>query len=508
MFNTLKERDRADQCESCDYRAGCTVRAAYDGSSKATLEPVRRTLAAMLTHLRIKNFKAWEDTGDMRLAPLTVVFGTNSSGKSSLGHLLLALKQTAQSTDRKRALHLGDGNTLIDLGTFDDCLFGHAADRSLEFTLRWRLPEKVVVRNAAARDEAYEGNVMELRAAIGRDKANQPQTSQFRYRLLQDSHERLKIIHARKESAGTLSSEPLKLVHAVGRKWPVEPPERFYRFTDRTLLRYQNADFLAEFALETERLLSHFYYLGPLRKYPQRQYGWAGDTPPDVGKLGEQTIGAILSAARDNRLLNRAPRKPLKRFDAFIASWLKDLGVIDSFEIKPVADGRKEYEVLIRTHPGTAQVKLTDVGFGVSQVLPALVQAFYAPPGSVVWMEQPEIHLHPLAQANLADAFISAVHAGEGGQSRETQLIVESHSEHFLTRLQRRVAEQVIRPDDVAIYYVNRRGPAAELEPLPVDMFGEIVNWPPNFFGDEMGDIAARARAAADLRKRQKLRAA
>jgi predicted ATPase len=442
----------------------------------------------MLTHLRIKNFKAWQDTGDMRLAPLTVVFGTNSSGKSSLGHLLLALKQTVQSTDRKRALHLGDKNTLVDLGTFDDCLFGHAAERALEFTLRWRLPEALVVHNAAVRNEVYEGNAMELRTTIGRDKVGQPQTNEFRYRLLHDAKERLKIVHARKDSAGSLTSDPLKLVHAVGRKWPVEPPERFYRFTDRTLLRYQNADFLAEFALETERLLSQFYYLGPLREYPQRQYGWAGDTPPDVGKLGEQTIAAILSAARDDRRLNRGPRKPLKRFDEFIAGWLKALGVIDSFEIKPVADGRKEFEV--------------------SQVLPALVQAFYAPPGSVVWMEQPEIHLHPLAQANLADAFISAVQAGEGGQPRETQLIIESHSEHFLTRLQRRVAEEVIRPEDVAIYYVKRKGPAAELEPLPVDMFGEITNWPPNFFGDEMGDIAARARAAADLRQRQVRRAA
>ena len=61
----------------------------------------------MLTSLRIKNFKAWRDTGPIRLAPLTVIFGSNSAGKSSLGHLLLGLKQTALSTDRKRALHLG-----------------------------------------------------------------------------------------------------------------------------------------------------------------------------------------------------------------------------------------------------------------------------------------------------------------------------------------------------------------------------------------------------------------
>ena len=74
----------------------------------------------MLTSLRIRNFKAWRDTEKIRLEPLTVIFGANSAGKSSLGHLLLALKQTAMSTDRKRALHLGDTTTLIDLGTFAD----------------------------------------------------------------------------------------------------------------------------------------------------------------------------------------------------------------------------------------------------------------------------------------------------------------------------------------------------------------------------------------------------
>lgn len=462
----------------------------------------------MLTQMRIKNFKAWQDTGEMRLAPLTVVFGTNSSGKSSLGHLLLALKQTVMSTDRKRALHLGDKSTPIDLGTFDDCVFGHASDKALEFMLRWQLPQKMVVRNAENHGESYEGNRLELSATIGRDKAGQPQTAGFRYRLLHDGQEKLHIGHARKDTAGTLTCEPMQLKHAVGRKWPAEAPEKFYRFTDRTLLRYQNADFLAEFALATERLLSHFYYLGPLREYPSRTYGWAGDTPADVGKLGDQTIAAVLAAAREGRRLNRGPGRKLKRFDEFIAAWLEDLGVIDSFEIKPVAAGRKEYEVLVRTHRGTAQVKLTDVGFGVSQVLPALVQAFYAPPGSVVWMEQPEIHLHPLAQANLADAFISAVQASENGQPRQTQLIVESHSEHFLTRLQLRVAEGVIQPDDVAIYYVRRKGTAAELEPLQVDMFGEIANWPENFFGDEMGDIAARTLAASQRRRQHSPQAA
>src|SRR5690606_40847094 len=101
-----------------------------------------------------------------------------------------------------------------------------------------------------------------------------------------------------------------------------------------------------------------------------------------------------------------------------------------------------------------------------------------------------------------ADAFISAVQAYEDGVPRQMQLIVETHSEHFLTRLQRRVAEGKIQADDVAVYFVKPGRQGAELEALRMNMFGEIENWPDNFFGDEMGDIAARTLAALDRQSR------
>lgn len=454
----------------------------------------------MLTSLHIKNFKAWKDTGPIHLAPLTVIFGTNSSGKSSLGHLLLALKQTVQLADRKRALHLGDENALIDLGTFADCLHAHDIEHALDFALSWKLPAHKTVANALDKSEKYAGDGLALSATLHADKAGQPQTTEVRYDLTHGPKSVLEVRHGRNASAGVLASEPLKLVHAVGRKWPAEPPEKFYRFADRTLSRYQNADFLAEFALETERVLDGVFYLGPLRSLPRRVYQWSGDTPRDVGPQGEYAIAALLAAAQQGRELNRAHRKRKQRFDAFVAAWLVDLGVISSFAVRPVAEGRKEYEVLIKTHADAPEVKLTDVGFGVSQVLPALVQAFYAPRGSTIWMEQPEIHLHPMAQSNLADAFISAVKSYEDEVPRATQLIIETHSEHFLTRLQRRVAEGILSPDDVAVYFVSHREGGAHIEKLQLDLAGEISNWPTNFFGDEMGDIAARTLAGLQRR--------
>lgn len=459
----------------------------------------------MLTELQIKNFKAWRDTGQIRMAPLTVIFGENSAGKSSLGHLLLALKQTVLAADRKRALHLGDASTLIDLGTFTDCLYGHDRRRHLEFTLGWRLDGSLEVRNSLDPREHYKGEEIRLTSVLRSDAQEQPCTLRFAHELRKDGHVCLTARHATAgDDEPTLEVEPMRLVKKVGRKWPIERPEKFYRYSDVTLARFQNADFLSDFALETEHLLQGLYYLGPLRSHPRRFYQWSGEAVPDVGANGEFAIPALLAATAQGRKLGRGLRKRQHDFDVFIADWLRSLGVIASFEVKPVAPGRKEYEVLLTTHPGAPEVKLTDVGFGVSQVLPALVQAFYAPPGSIVWMEQPEIHLHPRVQCELADAFISAVQAREGGKPRNVQLIVESHSEHFLTRLQRRVAEGEVSTEEVAIYFCRRGTDGTELEPLRMNRFGDIENWPDDFFGDEMGEMTARTVAAMARQSRER----
>jgi predicted ATPase len=459
----------------------------------------------MLTRLHLKNFKAWKDTGPVRLAPLTVIFGANSAGKSSLGHLLLALKQTALSTDRKRALHLGDTSTLIDLGTFADCMHGHDLANSLDFSLSWDLRKPLEVRDPLQPSRRYQGDSLVLDVSLVAGKSGQPEVKSLQYGLVNADDVVLDVNLSRGENRKfSLESDCYKFVMADGRKWPLEEPEKFYRVSDVSMARFKNAGFLTDFALATETMLGSLSYLGPLRKHPQRTYQWSGDTPEGVGQMGENAIAAILAAQNEGRMLNRGPRMSKQIFAAFVAGWLKDLGVIHSFVVKPVAEGRKEYEVLVKAHARAPEVKITDVGFGVSQVLPVLVQAFYCPPNSTVWMEQPEIHLHPQVQAELADVFISAIRSREDGNARNVQLIIESHSEHFLNRLQRRIAEGDITPDDVAIYFCKRAGSATELEPLEVNHYGDIENWPTNFFGDEMADLTARTVAAMDRKKQER----
>ncbi len=229
-----------------------------------------------------------------------------------------------------------------------------------------------------------------------------------------------------------------------------------------------------------EDLLSGTYYLGPIREYPKRTYGWSGEKPQDVGRRGEKTIAALLSA-----------RKQDPEIEIKIAHWLKVMGLIDDFKVDLIAPEQRLYQASVRIAPGGTYSSITDVGFGVSQILPVLVLCYYVPKGSTIIFEQPEIHLHPSAQQKLADVFIDVI------KNREVQIIIESHSEHLLHRLQRRIAEEKLLPEQAALYFCRmEQDGASSLTELELDAFGNIKNWPQNFFGDQMGDLVAMTDAA------------
>jgi len=124
-----------------------------------------------------------------------------------------------------------------------------------------------------------------------------------------------------------------------------------------------------------------------------------------------------------------------------------------------------------------------------------LVLCYYVPEHSIILLEQPEIHMHPKVQAGLADVFIDVV------KERNVQIILESHSEHLLRRLQRRIAEEHIPAEMTTLYFCSMEDGASKIEKLDVDEYGNIRNWPQGFFGDEMGDLAAMTIAEMKRRK-------
>jgi predicted ATPase len=455
----------------------------------------------MLQRLRIENFKAWRDTGNLDFAPLTVLFGSNSSGKSSINHLLMMLRQTAQSPDRKNVFDFGDETAAVQLGSFRDVVFGHDPKRRLEFVMDWRLPAPMTVRDPRSR-ERYVGDVLRFHAAAALAPAGRAvQAEGFTYELVNGGESALSVTMDRDPKRPTrwrLSTEGYELVRAKGRAWELPRPVQFYGFPSEAAVYFQNTVFLSDMELALEAQLLGLSYLGPLRSPPERLYNWSGNEPDGVGLRGKDAVQAILSAS--DRSLNWKAKSPRVPFEQVIATWLERMGLVESFSVNEIAPDRNEYEVRVKTHPQAEEVRITDVGFGISQVLPVVVQAFFARPDSTVLIEQPEIHLHPAVQANLADLFVAAVTARERSNPRNVQLIVESHSEHLLRRLQRLIAEEKVAEDQVALYFCYPGPNGSAIDRLEIDSYGDIRNWPPDFFGDEVEDVAVQAEVGMQRR--------
>jgi len=449
----------------------------------------------MITKLRAKNFKSWEDTGDLTFAPLTGLFGSNSSGKTSILQMLLVLKQTAESTDPRRVLHTGDDRSLVDLGTFSDLIHSHAAGTALQLWLSWNLNEPLQIRDPESEDNVlFETRELSFDTTIC-EVEGRPAVESFAYRFDNKSFGMVRrpASNAKDKDRYDLVTQEYTPKRPVGRPWPLPNPIKCYGFPDEAIGYFQNTGFLPLLTLAFENAFSQVAYLGPLREHLKRTYIWAGDRPRDVGVRGDHAIPALL-AARAAKL--RTPKSTSlhsksQPIEERILQWLREMKAADSFSLKPIREDRKDYEFRVKTTGASPEVLITDVGFGVSQLLPVLVLCYYVPRGSTVILEQPEIHLHPSIQATLADVLIDVV------KTRDVQVVVESHSEHLLRRLQRRIAEEAISPQDTALYFCKMGQAASRIERLEVDMFGRISNWPPDFFGDELEDLAAQTEAAA-----------
>jgi predicted ATPase len=441
----------------------------------------------MLRELSFTNFKTW-DRADLRFGKITGLFGTNSSGKSSLIQFLLLLKQTKEATDRAIALELN--GPYVSLGAYKDMIHGHVESRRLTWKFQFeRDRELALVDPGKKRTESF---VRGRAIAISSDvcaKELGASAEKLEYEI-----EGVRFQLAPKTPGGTeyeLTSigGGFKFVRTMGRPWQLPGPIKSYAFPDQARTYFQNASFLSDLEAAFEEQIDNVFYLGPLREYPRRDYLWARSRPRDVGLRGEKAIDAILAATIDRAKRNRVRKGKLRPFQEMIAYWLQEMGLIHDFKVVEIAKGSDRWQAKVLVRKGGTEALLTDVGFGVSQVLPVVTLLQYVPEGATVILEQPEIHLHPLAQANLADVILNAaVH-------RNVQVIVESHSEHLLLRLQRRIAEQEISNTDLKLYFCKAVNGKSVLEELRVDMFGTIDNWPQHFMGDAFGETYAAEKA-------------
>ncbi len=453
----------------------------------------------MLKQIILENFKVWERL-DLNLGRVTGIFGTNSSGKSSLIHMLLMLKQTKNNSDRSIALDFGSEEKLADLGTYHDVISQHDEGRDLSFTLSWQLSDELKIQNIeeSSRSVLFQGNTLGLSSTVGlKDKLLEVKNLSYKFAASSFSISPKE----NKSNEFELKAEALnetgkfRFLRTLGRNWKLPQATKCYLFPDQAKTYYQNADFLSQFESAFEECMDNIYYLGPLRSFPKRSYQWSGTSPSDVGQQGELTINAVLAATTKNEKRNLTKGTRYKTFQEMIAFWLKELGLIYSFRVEEIAPNSNHFKTFVQKENGSAEVTLTDVGFGVSQILPVIVLLYYVAEGSTVLLEQPEIHLHPAVQSKLADLILTV------SKTRNVQVIVESHSEHFIRRLQRRVAENQAESKDLKLYFFSTKRGKASYKQLELDDFGAIHNWPENFFGNEMEEISATRKAALLKRK-------
>ena len=460
----------------------------------------------MLRRIGLQNFKCWREL-DIELAPITLLFGANSSGKTAILQSLLMLKQTVASRDPSQHLNFGGGpRDYVDLGSYQDLVLEHDEDQPIGMSLGWNTTVKSVFkrRTKGLHLHLSPGPSITLDYEVSWRRENDIVVNRLGYRasghkaydcdirLNRLEQDRYQVEHSESIHTAFIDVNP-----DAQQMWEVKNPEEVldspsncHRLPLSIELRHHDAKpngLTPQFAGSFENITSRIRYLGSLRSYPRRFYQWTGERKTEVAEPdGSDTFAALVSSARDDG-----------RLKGGVAAWLRKLDLIQDLTIEAAGSHGRFYEVLVKIDD--VESALLDVGFGVSQVLPVITMLMSAPEGSIILLEQPELHLHPNAQAALADLLLDVA------EKRNLQLIVESHSEHILRRLQRRTAEagsEFAKPENIKTYFCEPGTGGSTISEVELDRFGQIANWPDKFLGDIGGDLHTMAKAA--IRRRRK----
>ena len=291
----------------------------------------------MLQHLQIRNFKGWKDTGEIRMAPITLFFGSNSSGKSSIGQFLMMLKQTVESQDRKAVFYPGGRNSAVQLGSFQEMVYQRNTKHEISFEYQWQLDEPLVVTDAIS-DQIYSGNRIYFDAyvAMENDSDGTLYVKYLEYYLLNEVNrinEPDSILNismnkqselGKKKNEYQVEADKYQLRRTIGRGWQPGAPVRFYGFPDEVVAYHQNAAFVQDLNLQHENLFKSIFYLGPLRTKTERLYSWAGISPESVGYTGEYTIASLI--ASEKREVSLGFKKRGKKFYEIMTARIHDKG--------------------------------------------------------------------------------------------------------------------------------------------------------------------------------------
>jgi ABC-type uncharacterized transport system ATPase subunit len=406
----------------------------------------------------VSGFKSFAGRHEVELGPLTVLAGANSSGKSSLMQSILLLKQTLEAAYDPGPLLLEGPN--VRFSRVEELLFRGSGKREASEVV-FGLGLVSGYSSEIVLHRQTDGQLAIERSTI---RVSDDETIELRPEMPEEQI--LRSVPLPEEA-----SELPPFMKGAQRSARVDRDRCFLRLVVE--FREPNARHgLALTPYSTEaigRALLNVIHLPGLRGNPARAYPLTATGPQFPGTFQEYAASLISkwSSSRDKRLVQ-------------LGEDLKSLGLTWKVEAKSVDDTKVELRVgrMLSPQRGGARdlVNIADVGFGVSQVLPVVVALLSANPGQLLYVEQPEIHLHPRAQVAMARLLVNAAKRG-------VVTVVETHSSLVLLGIQSLVSERVIAPDQVKLHWFQRNDAdgATAISTAGLDDCGRFGKWPADF---------------------------
>jgi predicted ATPase len=420
-----------------------------------------------ISAISVENYKSFSDKEKIEIKPLTVFIGKNSSGKSTIARLPLligrALSERAEST--------------IELG-FDDVDFGD----SFVDLIHNRIPHGAFGIGMTLADE--KGKEEEFWVKLQHfDEYKMLIVSLFQYKSKRRS---LSFEWIGKDPIHNMTSYEISDIKGsfeidfVG-IWPTrirnKQSENIEMSEQITNIQKELNGARLRFQAATKEIT----YLGPFREAPERTYRFPGKGLRNVG-FGGKKAPELLG---DDFLRRRGA------LVGAVSDWFaKNLG---GWQLGISRQGDRFALVMKNLKDASLEVNIVDVGTGIAQVLPIVVQRYLAlitgDLQQIEIVEQPELHLHPGAHGGIADLYLEAI------RKSGSRFIVETHSENFLLRVRRRIAEQSVDNNKVRLYWFDDERELGKIIPINITIDGSVDKWPSNVFSEDLDEVRAIRQA-------------
>lgn len=449
-----------------------------------------------LSRLTLENFKAFgERRQHMPIRPITLIYGPNSSGKSSLLQAIALAHEVvvnrAGIVDTKKTQLAGES---IDLGGFRQYVHRHEADRdvNLGFELDIGEPDQVFIEFTIGAETITPSRGIPVRDLIHTKRVTIRLDGRAVLSFQFDASGRGKL-NSQKEHPRMSGGDIVYYYVWIppGKLFPMfdtNPPRRKINPTNKSIpLPSYCREYIKNIETAFSRILRSLSYLGPLRYFPNREFSnmpsrgdpnWISGGASAWYRTNEQALlrGLINQWLGAKDKLRTPYRLTIRRF-------------VDEYDPNSTITLPRLIDMQTNTI-----VSPKDVGIGVSQVLPVLAMVLGAKQ-ALIAIEQPELHLHPAIQAELADLFLeSALH-------RANNIIIETHSENFILRILRRIRESAesgskdsshlqVRPDQVSVVYVQPADQGSRVFEIPLTDDGDFdTDWPEGFFPERIKEL-------------------